>query len=828
MACGILLQNPFEIPVECGVIFLRSVRAEVNGSRSSGWKSPPSGGLNVSINAGTTKIGTYWIKYIFQCTTAGRDKNNPVVLETNAVKLIIIDKWTVSVEATKNIATERLSNVVQDYGEYTIKRTHAVSGTAVDTTYAVTVSFDMIYDSANPNSTTNKAARPGSDYTLQYQNTSGQWINMTTPTNPQTTGTVSRYRYSVQIPTGQTEVKVRLLPIFDWEDEGVLFDSTGGGTPWGNVGEFAWLELADVTWPGKPNPPAWDPINSSKMTAKVEIKDGAYISIRTDSNNDNAINASDDSSSVKNNVNHPGRIMHVNYDDDDNNGIEDREQRIINAVPNNPAALAGQGTSVTVANENDLAEVHMIVMIDCLDPKDANTSATEIDVYFVAPNDLLLWTAPTKGYRLFRGENNGGRIDVTRRLKTLTAANKTFSGNFHVEGVAPIIGTVDLHAAPTAGNSGKDSAKFTCVEIGFVDEFPDYSRDSNTDSDNFFLRQHSAEGTADYLNLDIYYYVKPEGVKLDDVKIKIYEEDMGTLVTSIDGVKANGNYKSGNGLHVLWDDVRLPTGAFRNIGFYTVQLEAKVTGRNEIFKTPTGDADTSADWPGFQCKEHCLVIHDLAYKHRPEIHMGSGETNAPNGPVYPFSDAIRGLYSLWKHGYLADGVAWASPPANYNAVGFPAFPVADRMDYSKQYPVLKASIDNDAAGAQNHYINMGGDRGCAGGAPTLLHRGHVSTGHSGGNYCFIQYWMYETASYTPYNTPIYGHTFWHEGDWEMLQICIKLNHVIPNTTLKKRSWFFPYAATASQHYYGQTLAWRIDNCAKTNEILAQEYVFNQM
>jgi len=89
----------------------------------------------------------------------------------------------------------------------------------------------------------------------------------------------------------------------------------------------------------------------------------------------------------------------------------------------------------------------------------------EVDVYFVLPNGLRLWTAPTKGYQLFRGEG-AGRVPVERRLATLTSSNKSFTGTFYVEGVSTIICTVDLHAMPTTGNDGVVGAKVTAINFG--------------------------------------------------------------------------------------------------------------------------------------------------------------------------------------------------------------------------------------------------------------------------------------------------------------------------------------------------------------------------
>jgi hypothetical protein len=130
---------------------------------------------------------------------------------------------------------------------------------------------------------------------------------------------------------------------------------------------------------------------------------------------------------------------------------------------------------------------------------------------------------------------------------------------------------------------------------------------------------------------------------------------------------------------------------------------------------------------------------------------------------------------------------------------------------------LNDSIDQDYYSG-DHFIDINdNNRNCDKGERTLLHRGHISKDHSGGNYCFIQFWMYETSSHSPYNKWFFNNNaYHHEGDWEMVQICVKL------TGTKKSEWFRPHAATASQHYYGQTLSWRINQNGP--EILAQTHV----
>ena len=125
--------------------------------------------------------------------------------------------------ATDATATERLPDVDQDYGIYMITRTNALPSGYCDTSYAMTVGFDMIYDSAFPHAIDNRAAQPGIDYTLAYyrKNVSNQgvvtyaWTALTpvSSTSPLLGGTETRYRYTLEIPTGDTEVKVYLMTV---------------------------------------------------------------------------------------------------------------------------------------------------------------------------------------------------------------------------------------------------------------------------------------------------------------------------------------------------------------------------------------------------------------------------------------------------------------------------------------------------------------------------------------------------------------------------------------------------------------------------------------
>ena len=85
---------------------------------------------------------------------------------------------------------------------------------------------------------------------------------------------------------------------------------------------------------------------------------------------------------------------------------------------------------------------------------------------------------------------------------------------------------------------------------------------------------------------------------------------------------------------------------------------------------------------------------------------------------------------------------------------------------------------------------------------------------------FLQYWHFEIGSYGVSN-PIWDNSFfWHEGDWEMMQVCVsEKDSSAPSV---KAKWIKPFSVTASQHYQGQTLRWDPVGTAPGNR--NQDYV----
>ncbi len=76
--------------------------------------------------------------------------------------------------------------------------------------------------------------------------------------------------------------------------------------------------------------------------------------------------------------------------------------------------------------------------------------------------------------------------------------------------------------------------------------------------------------------------------------------------------------------------------------------------------------------------------------------------------------------------------------------------------------------------------------------------------------------MFEFSSYSTKFTKDANQSFWHEGDWEMFQVAIKMD--TENKTAK------PFSATASQHYYGQTLKWNAEEGDNPPTDRDQDYV----
>ncbi len=249
------------------------------------------------------------------------------IFESSSVTATFVDDdhWKVSVVASDPTATERLADVDQDYGYYTFKREHqnpdvaakidakvqelteanatateigAVQALAAlvtgDATYGVTVDFEALY-----NSESNYDAQPTVDYALSTsplatESADAYLASFEFSSTPnQSEAPLWRYDCSGVIPASKTEALLRLNPVFDWEDEGDLFDPNylinadlDATTPDEQTGEKARLRLLDATWSGQGAD--YNPL-AEPTTADVEIKDGAIAELYFDYDGDGTL-----------------------------------------------------------------------------------------------------------------------------------------------------------------------------------------------------------------------------------------------------------------------------------------------------------------------------------------------------------------------------------------------------------------------------------------------------------------------------------------------------------------------------------------------------------
>ncbi len=400
---------------------------------------------------------------------------NEITMQATAT-IVDDDQWEVNVVATDSTATERLPNVVQDYGYYTFSRAHCNESVNGDLNYAITVDFNVYVKT----SADYYCALKSIDYLLSVTKlnendereylTNLQYLGSTVTQTADDGKTFFFYRYRGTIPADKTSASLRLEAFFDWEDEGeLLFDFEGNPTE--QLGEFVRLTVVDADWGGKTE--NWNALGSS-LTAEVEIKDGALCKIRTDSNSDGVINSTDD--------NTPVRYLTPNKDDDNENGTVDSLELPVDA--NIPRNRTSNNNSITVENENDLAETKVFTWIDSLTPIVSNETI-EVDVYLASTNSLSVWTASSKGKRIHYGEDsdNDGRKDYETTIATLSSNTLTYSNTYYVEALSEVnTSTLSLNTDVIGStNDASDCMQYTIVNVICTDMAFNHDPYANTD-----------------------------------------------------------------------------------------------------------------------------------------------------------------------------------------------------------------------------------------------------------------------------------------------------------------------------------------------------------
>ena len=422
----------------------------------------------------------------------------------------------------------------------------------------------------------------------------------------------------------------------------------------------------------------------------------------------------------------------------------------------------------------------------------------EVKVYFTGlkeETDVTVWVREGSILEEFTVTWDG----ATPKGETWVGAQEVFTSATLPANSTPYLLIQDAGLHPHFTNTLGGEYRIDVIKAGFIDEYPDYSLDSNMDSDNFFLREYDGSGNPDFEELDIYYRILPEDLDVSDVRIVIYKGNTSEKITfdgenHLDGEVDGGSYKTGDNLHVTWSPNLFDQDS--DPGFYRVQLEVYVAGQTEpICKTSIDDADIST--PGWQCPQDALAVHDLVWKHRPVVYLGTGEVVGP--PQDPFNSIVR-PWMRHKNGMDKldpdSDTSEITPPPTYNDFG----------------SLTSADTENilwRSESTANPYFDIHDDHLQATAADGVLwHYTPLDAGASlkHNNYAFIQFWMYEPSSHGVFNnTGVGSNQLTHEGDWEMCQFTIRLKN--PDDPHTKKYWVDPFAATASQHYYGQTLLW---------------------
>ncbi len=522
--------------------------------------------------------------------------------------------------------------------------------------------------------------------------------------------------------------------------------------------------------------------NSGLTLSDIVKITAVHIDIDADLNRDGTYDEDDPQEHTA-----PGLVVMLNDDDDDSDGIVDRLD-----------AYDADGTLDTdddvTRYEDDLVAIKLAGL-----PADLSVGKVVLKASSGA-DKIKIWKTSTKGAgNLVLGPS---ATTIQWILGSDIANLGALVDTLYAEGVAKSTASGDVtleleYYDPDGVLIDTDKILVTVLKVEFIDDNPDYSLNSNTDSDNFFVRHED-----DFKNLDIYYRIFPADIPITDVKINIYEEDSLTKVMfgsadHIDGEKdASSKFKTGDNLHVKWTDARNSSGEFRAVGFYRLELEVYIDGMSTAVKTPIHDVDDSK--PGWQCPQKGLGIHDLVWKHRPAIFLHEDEFSGP-AETRVMLDRAELLHNVM---------------------------FAPVLDVSM--PV--GQIDLATHNSTEYYLRYAGNGEAQDAGrtrtPSTEERAvyHHSIHAPGDNFVYVQSWQFEPSSFgiaafaDLSADPL---TFTHDADWEMCQTVIRLTAPAPNSG-DKSQWLSGYSVSASQHFRGQTLRW--EEVGNGPEDADQDYV----
>ncbi len=277
------------------------------------------------------------------------------------------------------------------------------------------------------------------------------------------------------------------------------------------------------------------------------------------------------------------------------------------------------------------------------------------------------------------------------------------------------------------------------------------------DSDDFFVKG-AWPGNEDLNKMNIYYNIlAPQDPT--KVHLKIKTED-GKNVTTIVTDKATV------GINLFTWDGKNAEGKFVEDWSFTAQIEAYFAKSIEV--------SSSANLLGsaiIRSKIHPMI--ELSGRHKPIIFLHQTEYSSP----VDFDDVPVDWLNAWLPVEAPPRTFWEKCPGT--------------TTLGKASEVIKAGYDHKL-----YYMDFNDNKLKKQGAHKVVYaRGKVVD-----DLAFVQYWMFYPSSTPGTDNAKHPKTkVYHEGDWEMMQVAIKID--TENKTLR------PEGATASQHYAGQTLLW---------------------
>ena len=205
----------------------------------------------------------------------------------------------------------------------------------------------------------------------------------------------------------------------------------------------------------------------------------------------------------------PGKIILVNDDDDDGDGVEDRwDGYNLNQEASCPEddenASEDDLYPIVVKLYGVTAKTKVLFTYDCAAPEvESNRDIME----YQTDGDLRLWYNNGKARKpdpiWTDGDwSSGDFIPPTWYWADEIDLDDGYQV-FYIEGVDAGVSTIKVEVDYQGDDEWEslDEVKVTVMEAKFIDSIPDYSLATNTDSDNYFLRQDD-----DHEDIDIYHY----------------------------------------------------------------------------------------------------------------------------------------------------------------------------------------------------------------------------------------------------------------------------------------------------------------------------------